>query len=130
MYLPGDVKSAQGSTVFIAKNPDFGAIFTYYLKDVPKTKKEIRQEKEKELFKKGEPIPQPSEEDLRAEKNEIAPYLTFTITDDAGNNARLLRRVKQTQSKKIIAASLYAAHKGCISPRRSSHWMRSSRNPC
>ena len=73
MYLPTDTKYGQGSTVFVAKNPDFGAVFTYYVKDVPKTAKENRKEKETELFKKGEPIPQPSEADLRAEKNEIAP---------------------------------------------------------
>ncbi len=92
MYLPNDTKYPQGSTVYVAKNPDFGAIFTYYLKDVPKTLKEKRQEKEKELFKKGEPIPQPSETDLRTEKNEIAPFLTFTITDESGNIARVIRK--------------------------------------
>jgi len=93
MYLPGDGKGSQGSTVFTAKNPDFGAIFTYYLKEVPKTLKEKRQEKEKELFKKSEPIPQPSEADLRLEKNEIPFFLTFTITDENGNIVRNIRKI-------------------------------------
>jgi len=93
MYLPGDIKYGQGSTVYVAKNPDFGAILTYYIKDVPKTKKEIRKEKEKELFKKGEPIPQPSEEELRAEKKEIGPFLTFTITDERDNPVRIIRKI-------------------------------------
>jgi hypothetical protein len=92
MYIPKDGKESQGSTVFTSKNPDFGAIFTYYLKEVPKTLKEKRQEKEKELFKKSEPILQPSEEDLRAEKNEIPPYLTFTISDENGNVVRTIRK--------------------------------------
>ncbi|MEI7980654.1 MAG: glycosyl hydrolase [Bacteroidota bacterium] len=92
MYLPSDVKYGQGSTVFVAKNPDFGAVFTYYIKDIPKTKKEIRKEKEKELFKKGEPIPQPTESDLRAEKLEIAPFLTFTVTDGNGFPVRIIRK--------------------------------------
>ncbi len=92
MYLQGDTKYGQGSTVFIAKNPDFGAVITWYLKEVPKTKKEIRQEKEKELFKKGEPIPQPSEADLRAEKQEVKPYLTFLITDEKGNPVRTINK--------------------------------------
>jgi len=92
MYLPTDIKYGQGSTVYIAKNPEFGATFTYFLKEVPKTKKEIRKEKEKELFKKGEPIPQPTEAELMAEKNEIAPYLTFTVTDEAGNIVRMIRK--------------------------------------
>jgi hypothetical protein len=62
------------------------------VKDVPKTKKEIRQEKEKELFKKGEPIPQPTEAEMRQEKNEIAPYITFTITDEKGAPVRNIRK--------------------------------------
>ena len=92
MYIPTDGKYGQGSSVFIAKNPDFGAIFTYYLKDVPKTMKEIRKEKEKELFKKGSPIPQPSDSLLRVEKNETPPYLTFTITDEKGNVVRVFKK--------------------------------------
>ena len=98
MYIPRDGKDSQGSTVFVAKNPDFGAIFTYYIKEVPKTLKEKRQEKEKELFKKSEPIPQPSEADLRAESSEIAPYLTFTISDENGN---VVRNIRKSASKGI-----------------------------
>ena len=98
MYVPRDGKESQGSMVYVAKNPDFGAIFTYYMKEVPKTLKEKRQEKEKELFKKGEPIPQPTDADLRAEKNEIAPYLTFTISDVNGN---VVRTIKKSPSKGI-----------------------------
>ena len=92
MYLPTDTKVIQGSTDYIAKNPEFGATFTYYVKDVPKTKKEIRKEKEKELFTKGEPIPQPSEAELRAEKAEMAPYLTFIIRDESGTPVRTLTK--------------------------------------
>ncbi len=92
MYLQSDSKYGQGSTVYAAKNPDFGATITYFIKDVPKTKKDIRQEKEKELFKKGEPIPQPSDADMRAEKQELDPYLTFTITDEKGNPVRIIHK--------------------------------------
>ena len=84
MYLPIRGKYGQGSTVYEARNPDFGAIFTYYLKEVPKTKKQLRKEKEKELFKEGKPIPQLTEADLREEKQELSPCLTFTITDASG----------------------------------------------
>ena len=88
MYTQTDTKYGQGSSYYIAKNPDFGATFTYFLKESPKTLKEKRHEKEKELFKKGERIPQPSETELRAEQNEIVPYLTFTVTDESGNVVR------------------------------------------
>jgi len=92
MYLLTDNKYGQGSTVYIAKNPDFGAVFTYYIKAVPKTTKELRKEKEKELFKKGERIPQPTEAELRAEKLEIDPYLTFTVSDADGSPVRIIRK--------------------------------------
>jgi len=85
MYLPSDTKYGQGSTYFIAKNPDFGAVFTYFLKDAPKTLKEIRQAAEAKLFEKGERIPQPTDAMLRVEREEIPAYLTFTITDGTGN---------------------------------------------
>ena len=35
MYIQTRGKGSQGSSFYAAKNPDFGAIFTYYLKDVP-----------------------------------------------------------------------------------------------
>jgi len=92
MYLPTDTKYGQGSTVYAAKNPDFGAVITYYFKEVPKTKKETRKQKETDLFKKGEPIPQPSETELRSEEQEIAPFLTFTITDQTGAPVRIIRK--------------------------------------
>ncbi len=92
MYHATRGKYGQGSTVYVAKNPDFGAIFTYYVKEVPKTKKQVRKESEKKLFKKGEPIPQLSEAEMREEKNEVKPYLTFTITDADGNPVRTIRK--------------------------------------
>ncbi len=88
----------QGATYFKAPNPDFGAVFTYYIKEVPKTLKDTRKEKEKELFKDGKPIPQPNDAQLRAEQEEIAPYLLFAIKDDAGN---IIRKLTKSAAKGI-----------------------------
>lgn len=88
MYIEQGARYGQGATYFEAKNPEFGAAFTYYLKEVPKTKKEIRKEKEKELFKKGEKIYQPTYAELIEEENELKPHLIFTITDEEGNFVR------------------------------------------
>jgi hypothetical protein len=85
MYVQSNGFDNQGSMYYKSPNPEFGATFTYFVKDVPKTAKAIRQEKEKALFEKGEPIPQPSIADLDAEVKEIKPYLIFTITDENGN---------------------------------------------
>jgi len=58
----------------------------------------LRHEKEKELFKKSKQIPQPSYEELRAEKREEKPHLIFTIYDDAGV---AVRKIIKTASKGI-----------------------------
>lgn len=92
MYIQTGGKYGQGATYFKAKNPEFGAVFTYYAKEGPKSMKDARKEKEAELFKKGEPIPQPTEAVLQAEKNEIAPYLTFMVTDEQGNKVRMIKK--------------------------------------
>ena len=98
MYVQSNGFDNQGSMYFKALNPEFGATFTYYVKDVPKTAKALRQEKEKILFKKGEPIPQPSIEDLDAESKEIKPYLIFTITDEKGN---IIKKIYKSAEKGI-----------------------------
>lgn len=92
MYIQTGGKYGQGSSFYKAKNPDFGATFTYYLKEVPRTLKAERKEKEKELFKNKEPIPQPSREELRMEEAEEAPMLIFTIYDEDGNAIRKLSK--------------------------------------
>jgi hypothetical protein len=98
MYVQSNGFDNQGSTYFKSPNPEFGATFTYFVKDVPKTAKAMRQEKEKDLFKKGEPIQQPSIADLDAESKEIKPYLIFTITDESNN---VVKRLYKSAAKGI-----------------------------
>jgi photosystem II stability/assembly factor-like uncharacterized protein len=80
----------QGSSFYTAPNPPYGATFVYYLKDAPKTLKQKRQEAEREAEKKNQPIRYPSIEELRAETEEDAPALLFTVTDSDG---RVVRRL-------------------------------------
>ncbi|MBI5008570.1 MAG: hypothetical protein HZB98_02740, partial [Bacteroidia bacterium] len=98
MYVQSEGFDNQGSMYYKAPNPEYGATFTYYIKEVPKTAKALREEKEKELFKKGDPIPQPSVEQLNEENREIKPYLIFTITD---NNGNVVKNVYKSASKGI-----------------------------
>jgi photosystem II stability/assembly factor-like uncharacterized protein len=97
-YVQSYSRYGQGSTYFKAPNPEFGAVFTYYLKDAPKTLAEERKEKEKELFKEGKKITEISHEEQRAEKEEIAPYLVFTVRDKTG---RIIRKLTKGASKGI-----------------------------
>ncbi len=98
MYIQTEGKYGQGATLFHAPNPPFGATFTYYLREVPKTLKEMRHEKEKKLFSEKKPIPQPDTEELRKEEHEIPPYLVFTVTGGAGD---IVRRITASPKEGI-----------------------------
>jgi photosystem II stability/assembly factor-like uncharacterized protein len=93
--LGGRGKSFQGESFFTADNPPFGATFTYYLKEAPKTQKQQRQEAEKEAERKDAPLPYPSMQQLSAEEDEEAPALLFTISDAQGH---IVRRLAATPS--------------------------------
>jgi len=92
LYIQTPGKFDQGGNLYRAPNPPFGATFTYYLKDAYLTQKETRQKREKDLFDKGLPIPNPSWDELRKESMEVPPYLLFTICDETGNIVRELRK--------------------------------------
>lgn len=98
LYVPKSSRDNQGSTYFFAKNPDFGATFTYYLKEAPKSEKEARQETEKELFKKGEFIPQPSWRELQLEDEQEKAHLIFTISNSKGE---VVNKITTAPSKGI-----------------------------
>ena len=85
MYVQTGARYGQGSMPYYGKNPQFGATFTYYVKEVPKTIKQQRLKKEKELFKNGEKIHQPTIDELKIEERQQQPYFVFTIKDEAGN---------------------------------------------
>jgi hypothetical protein len=61
----------------------------------------MRQEKESKLFEKSERIPQPTDKELRAEREEIPAYLTFTITDEAGNEICRINKAPSTGINRI-----------------------------
>jgi len=82
--LGGPHKGFQGDVYFAADNPPYGAVFTAYLTEKLKTKKEKRQGAEKEAGKKNETLPYPSHDELRAEAEEAKPEVYFMIYDDSG----------------------------------------------
>jgi photosystem II stability/assembly factor-like uncharacterized protein len=93
MYVPsapmgGREKADQGHAYFTAPNPPFGAVFTYHLRDEIKTRKKQRQDREKEIIKKGGDVFYPSWDSLRAEDREEDPVILATVTDEDGNVVR------------------------------------------
>ncbi len=98
MYHQTGTKYGQGSTVYHGSNPPFGALITYYLKETPKTLKQLRRKQEKEWFKEGKPIPQPNDSILKAEKEETKPHLCFEIKDSGGH---VVRKIYKTASSGV-----------------------------
>ena len=81
----------QGTSFYTADNPPYGAIFTYYLKSKPETKREKR----KAAWKKGDAA-YPTLDEFRAEDEERAPRLFLIVRDSAGE---IVRRMETSRSK-------------------------------
>ncbi len=96
--LGGGEKASQGASFYTAPNPEFGATFTYYLRESLKTRRAQRQEREGKLAKAGQDTPYPTWEALKAEDREEDPAVTLTVRDDAGN---VVRRIDGKTDKGI-----------------------------
>ena len=83
-------KGFQGEDYFMGENPEFGAAFTWYLKEDIKTKKELREADEAKRRDAGETVYYPSYEQLKAEAEEEKPFLIFTVRDSNGGIVREL----------------------------------------
>ena len=89
LYVPssplGGGKGSQGDSFYTASNPPFGAVFTYYVKESPKTKRQQRSAREGKIKTAGGDVTPPGWDELRDEEREESPVLQFTITDTDGN---------------------------------------------
>ncbi|MDG1730016.1 MAG: glycosyl hydrolase [Algibacter sp.] len=77
--------SSQGESFFTAKNPDYGATFTYYLPKKFESLKSKRQKSEKILKKEDKNIPFPGWDALDEEKNEDGASIILVIRDSDGH---------------------------------------------
>lgn len=103
LYIPSDPLGLdgtgfQGHNLWAAKNPEFGATFSLYIKDEYKTLKQIRQEKEKALEKDKKDVPYPTFEELRKEEQEEKAQLIYVIKDSKGKE---MKRLISSPSKGI-----------------------------
>ncbi|MBC8320966.1 MAG: glycosyl hydrolase [Bacteroidetes bacterium] len=83
-------KGSQGASYFIAPNPPFGAVFTYYLAEEYSTKKAVRQKKEKALLKDKKEVTFPGWDEVEKERREEPPVIMLTINDSTGAVIRRL----------------------------------------
>ncbi len=95
-YIEKNEIYGQGNAEYAAKNPPFGAVFTYYMPEELKSLKEVRKEREKDLNKEKSAVPFPGWEALAEEKNQEGPEILLTIRDSSGN---LVNTIKGSNSK-------------------------------
>ncbi len=94
-YIPRRIygrgeKGSQGDAFYVAPNPPFGAVVTYYLKDGFETREQQRQKTEKELAEEGKDTPYPGWHALREEQLEEEPAVLLTVKDAEGDVVRRL----------------------------------------
>ncbi|MEO1248097.1 MAG: glycosyl hydrolase, partial [Pseudomonadota bacterium] len=75
---------SQGDAFFAAPNPDFGAVFTYYLPEAIQSKKDARREAEEKLEENNENVSFPSWARIAAENLEKDPVIVLTVRDSSG----------------------------------------------
>ena len=81
---------SDGDDRFVAKNPEHGATFTYYLKDSLLTAKEKRQEADKKAVEDKKYPKYPSWEAVEAENQEAEPAVYIEVCDSEGD---IIKRV-------------------------------------
>lgn len=85
-----DEKGSQGASHYVAPNPEFGAVFTYYLKDGYKSKEQLRKEKEKSLNAAKRNVSFEGYDAMSAEMNELKPQVWLTVKNSNGD---VIRRI-------------------------------------
>ena len=88
LFKPRNSLGNTGGQFYVAKNPTYGAVFTYHLKDVPKTSKSKRIQSERKLNAEKKDIPFPGYDALSDEMNEKPASIILTIKDSEGNHIR------------------------------------------
>lgn len=98
MTIGGEKQGSQGASHYVADNPPFGAVLTYYLKQDVQSLEAQRQEIEKPLAESGDDTPFPGWNAIEAERRENDPAVFIMITDATGN---AIRRVPAEAKKGI-----------------------------
>ena len=93
-FVPRSKVGNTGADYYFAKNPEFGAVFTYHLSEDYKTKKQLRKTAEKKL--KNTNIRFPGWDALDSEASEKSAQIILTIHDTDGN---VIQKVNQKASK-------------------------------
>jgi photosystem II stability/assembly factor-like uncharacterized protein len=88
--LGQDGQASQGGAYYVAENPPFGAVFTYYLKTGYQTLETTRRKAEKELEKEWKNTPYIGVEAMERERRQPEPVMVLTVRDASGEIVRTL----------------------------------------
>lgn len=93
MFIPDRTSNARswGASHYAADNPPVGATFSYVVREELRTQRAARLQREQAASKRGEDVPQPTLDQLRAEERETTPTAILTVTDADG---RVVRRLE------------------------------------
>ena len=83
-------RGSQGDAFYVAPNPDFGAMFTYYLPEELRSARDARREREKELEQQNQDVRFPAWETILSERREDAPAIVLTVRDRNDNIVRII----------------------------------------
>ncbi|MBU2494663.1 MAG: glycosyl hydrolase [Bacteroidetes bacterium] len=95
-------ETSQGAALYTAPNPPFGAVFTYYLSEELKSKKDLRKENEDKLVKENKNVKFPGWSEVEAERREEKPSVWLTVKDNMGN---VVRRIEGSTGKGFYRTS-------------------------
>jgi photosystem II stability/assembly factor-like uncharacterized protein len=95
-YIPNPRADIGGGTHFMAPNPPYGAVFTYYLKETIKTLTQVRSEKEKEQIDNKQKVTFPGWDEVETERRQDKPKIWLTVKNNSGE---VIRRVEGKNNK-------------------------------
>lgn len=85
----------QGSAHYVAKNPPFGAVITYYLDEKVNNAQDKREKKEENIKKSNGNIPFPGWDNLNSESTEREAQVLLLIKDENGNAIRWIEGINE-----------------------------------
>lgn len=117
LYEPRTIADDNGADHYTANNPDFGAVFTYYLSNDYPSLKKSRQKAEKQLTKDGKEISFPGWEAIEKEEKQSPAVIWFTVKNTNGD---VIRKIKTAPKKGFnrIAWDLRYANLRAINPKQ------------
>ena len=119
----------QGASAFVAPNPPFGAVFTYYLSAPLRSRTEARRELERELEKEGADTPYPGWDEIERERREEPPAIVLTVRDAAGEVARRIDGPVGKGMQRVAWDLRSPAPDAITDRRRADEWEDEDREP-